>query len=270
MSWKNYEDESYIYLTKKYGKYAEFIKKGGSDSTVSDILVKTKKDSFYIEIKSPKAQSGEFVLLINKKEKKFYFSDKNKSIKNDITNAIIKYMNENWDKYKNVNKTGLDINMNNNLFADWITKYYKSKNVKYFISGNINDFKLIPIDNFAESFNISANYRRKRSGTRQLPQKYKEEVNSYFKNIFNTTDIFKIKNHYYLHETESLNKKLNSDGNYFYNVNGIESTLYLTKYNNKYRVSVRSNTNNPNIIFKIELKNKIKYIDEKTFISKIN
>ena len=50
--WEDFEIECTEYLNKTFGKYANFVHQGGSDSTVPDILVKTNKGtSFYIDAK---------------------------------------------------------------------------------------------------------------------------------------------------------------------------------------------------------------------------
>ena len=53
-NWEIHEKECYQYLRNTFGQDAEFIHHGGSDSTISDIQVRTKNgQSFWIECKSP-------------------------------------------------------------------------------------------------------------------------------------------------------------------------------------------------------------------------
>jgi len=194
-NWKRFELLATNYLQENYGDYALFEQQGGADSTIPDILVTTKKEKFYIETKSSEAQSGQFVILPNNVTNEFYFSEKNKTEENKLTQIIIDYMNNNWESYKNVSTEGLSIDMSDSIFANWITNYYKYKNVKYFISGLETNFVIIPIDDF------------------------------------------------------SLSKD--------------------DQYQSGYRISVRSNTNNPNIIFSIKLKPNVVGISHSSFISQL-
>ena len=74
-TWKQFEIDCTNFLTKHFGEYASFTLEGGSDSTVPDIQVKTKKNKqFYIEAKHSPAQCGQFVLFPNLKINKFEYS----------------------------------------------------------------------------------------------------------------------------------------------------------------------------------------------------
>jgi len=269
-NWKIFESKAVNYLQVNYGQYASFNQQGGEDSTIPDILVNTKKEQFYIETKSAKAQSGQFVLFPDYEANQFYFSEKNKTEENELTQIIVEYMNQNWDKYKNVSTEGLNIGMSDSIFASWITNYYKSKKVKYFISGSENDFVIIPIDDFSKSFDVTANYRIKRSGTRALPKKYFSDISEYFKKLYQSSIVIKKGKHTYVN-TGISNENL--DKTFFIIENIEDTTFYLSKddiYDDGYRISVRSNTNNPNIIFSINLKNNISGINHTTFISKLS
>ncbi len=64
--WEEFEIDCTEYLNRKFGKYANFIHKGGADSTLPDIFVKTVSgNSFYIDAKYSPAQCGQFVLFPN-------------------------------------------------------------------------------------------------------------------------------------------------------------------------------------------------------------
>lgn len=268
-NWKRFELLATNYLQENYGNYALFEQQGGADSTIPDILVTTKKEQFYIETKSSEAQSGQFVILPNNVTKEFYFSEKNKTEENELTQIIIDYMNNNWERYKNVSTEGLSIDMSDSIFANWITDYYKCKNVKYFISGLETNFVIIPIDDFSESFDVTASYRKKRSGTRSLPEKYFSSVKNHFKKLYESSFVVREGSHYYLNigtSNDNLDKT-------FFEIQGINDVeFYLSKddqYQSGYRISVRSNTNNPNIIFSIKLKPNVVGISDSSFISQL-
>lgn len=65
VTWQDFEKDCCNFLNREYGsKYKKLEALGGSDSTQPDIKITTNKSStFYIEVKKPIAQSGQFVLL---------------------------------------------------------------------------------------------------------------------------------------------------------------------------------------------------------------
>lgn len=94
--WKIFELECVDYLNKQYG--GGFKHLGYSDSTVSDIEYKSGLNSFYIEVKMPVAQSGQFVLLVDQENREFVFSSRNKTKRDESVDFIIEHMNENFEK----------------------------------------------------------------------------------------------------------------------------------------------------------------------------
>ena len=64
-AWKSFEKECCDYLNRAYGnERVQFVWDGGSDSTSPDIMVFINgRNAFNIEVKSPQAQSGQFVVL---------------------------------------------------------------------------------------------------------------------------------------------------------------------------------------------------------------
>lgn len=245
---------------------ASFEHQGNGDSTVSDILVTRNSDRFYIEIKSPHAQSGQFVLIPNMTSRRFDFSVKNKTTENELTAVIIDFMNEHWDKYKDVSTKGLELDLSNQVFSHWITDYYRSKHVRYFISGTSSHFIIIPIAAFPSSFSVTASYRCKRSGTRRLSASALPSVSAYLEQAYPGSKVMCIGKHAYLKTPRSdLNKT-------FFNVPDSMNTFYLSKddyVHDGYRVSVRSVTNNPNVIFSINLLDGVKGIPDDEFAKEL-
>ena len=164
---EKFEIRCYEYLKKFYKtKSTDFYHEGGMDSTKSDIAaIKNGKIVFYIEAKDAAAQSGQFVLLPNEDTKTFVFSPRNKSEPNEMTNIIIDYMNSNFQRFNNAGTSGEKLNINTNIFADWIIEHYENKNVRYVISRD-KDYVIFPIRKFKQYFDIVANYRIKKSGSR--------------------------------------------------------------------------------------------------------
>ena len=133
--WSTFEEHSFLYLKEKYPQ-AKFEKLGEHDANKPDIKVfsSTGKE-FCVETKMEKAQCGQFVLIANQSKCKFEYSVKNKYVINDDSQKIITHMDENFEIYKDAGTSGVDININTDIFYNWIKAYYKNKNVEYFITG---------------------------------------------------------------------------------------------------------------------------------------
>lgn len=239
-NWKEFEKAAVSYLKNEYGDLFEL--KGESNSNTSDILFRKEYNDFFIEVKMPEAQCGQFVLIPNREEKKFEYSSKNKTKKNNYTNEIINYMNDNFEKFNISSTSGVDINMRNFTFYNWIIEYYKEKNVKFFITQSDKNFIIFPIENFSYYFEVTAKYRMKKSGSSSLSDLSKNDfeealkkanISYKFKGLDITTD-----------------KEL--DGR---KICGENRTYLLRKKDDTlYKVRQLSNTENCNVIFSIKLK----------------
>ena len=90
--WEQFENEATKFLNSRFGSYARFFQKGGSDSTIPDIRVETHTGkTFYIEAKHSPAQCGQFVLLPDIESGHFRYSEKNV---NRIKNIFVCYCKE--------------------------------------------------------------------------------------------------------------------------------------------------------------------------------
>ncbi len=252
---ENFENQCCKYLLKKYGKYADFILKGGMNSSVSDIaVIKNGFICYYIEVKMNVAQSGQFVLIPDKTSNSFIFSPRNRSKPNHITKYIIEYMNSDFKKYENAGTSGQIINLSSNLFSEWIVSYYKSKSVKYIISSFSGNYIIFPVEKFSTYFNITAKYRIKKSGSQNITKKDIDPVKNILSKIYQDKISFSEKNKklfaYILENVNSLYFSVNS-----YN-------YYLSaKENNLYEIRKLSTTRNMNVIFTITSKQKQKEDD---------
>lgn len=181
---EEFEIRCYEYLKKLYKtKETDFCRKGGMDSTKSDIaVVKNGNVSFFIEVKERLAQSGQFVLSPKEDKETFIFSPKNKSEPNEMTDIIIDYMNGDFWNFNHAGTAGKSLNINPDIFADWIIGYYKEKGVKYVISFD-KDYVIFPIRRFQEYFNIIAKYRIKKSGSGVPAKKDMETIKNAYKSI---------------------------------------------------------------------------------------
>ena len=160
--WERFEIDSTDYLNQAFGKYAHFDCKGGSDSTVSDIEVRTNNGKkFYIEAKHCPAQCGQFVLLPNVGEERFEYSGQNATSLNQYSKAIMEHMNRFFYEYKEAGTAGRAIEMENgsDIFAAWIIKAYKDKGAEFIITnGNL----IFPVDDFLKCFTKPARKFRTR------------------------------------------------------------------------------------------------------------
>ena len=65
------------------------------------------------------------------------------------------------------------------ILANWIIQIYKDKGVKFFIT---NNYTILPVERFQDYFDISAKYRTKRSGSRNVGKKNVQLVMDYILN----------------------------------------------------------------------------------------
>lgn len=251
--WMNFEKSAAEFLDENLRGLATVEHDGGHDSTVPDILVTSKNDnkSFYVEVKSTSAQSGQFVVMPLSDKKKFVFSEMNKTTENYNEKKMIEHLNKHWDKYSKVSTKGLDIDLPSDTLSSWITDYYVQKKVKFFISGD--DMKnpvIIPVKQFSRAFSVTACLRKKRSGTAVLGKKafetikpliLKKDKNAYFDEEGKDTVVFSSK----LDSSKSIKITEPSPMEFLLRPTG--------ESEDKYVIRTRSSTNNPNIIFSITI-----------------
>ena len=257
---EKFETSCYEFLKEKY-KNVEFYHEGKMDSTKSDIaVIKNNNIKFYIEAKDTKAQSGQFVLIPDKENETFIFSPRNKSKPNEMTDIIITYMNQSFEKFNSAGTSGQSIDIDSSVFAKWITNYYQSKNVKYVISFG-KDYVILPIRKFSEYFEITAKFRIKKSGSSNPAKKDLENIVQTVKTIYPSA---------YL---ELNDKKLIADissplRSKRFNLNG--NTYFFSEQSpNVYRINKLSKTYHMNVIFSIKLIKEQSLNDLKEFESNI-
>ena len=260
-TWKDFEIQCTEYLNSCYGTHAKFTPQGGANSTVPDIYVKTNTgNSFYIEVKEPNAQSGQFVLLPDEINKKFVFTPRNKTAANELTDIITEHMNNNLDDFNSAGTAGYSLDIDKSIFGRWIVNYFNSKGVKYFISKDKN-YVIFPTSKFESYFNITAKYRIKRSGSTEPSKKYQPLIIAELEEEYGVSSIDTIEKKLFATGDDSLNKVRFIMGDYEY---------YLApKDDNIYEVRQLSNTYNMNVIFSISLKKEQDTIDLAIFESEL-
>jgi len=244
-TWEQFEIDCTRFLMEQFGEYATFIHQGGSDSTVPDIKVTTKKNKqFYIEAKHSPAQCGQFVLLPNIETRKFEYSRLNSTEINEFSQVIINHMNNNFEEFKEAGTAGKNIEFDNcqNVFNDWIVKTYKDKGVKFFIT---NNNVILPIEEFAEYFNVSAKYRIKRSGSSSVGSGNIDKVTEYLKSTFSNIELKTTYDKIFIYTNDNLHNQRFIIG---------RNEFMISKRENNFEVRKLSNTFNANVIFSIELK----------------
>lgn len=247
-NWKLFEEPSCKFLTENYSNGDVLFRSvGGSDSTLSDIEVIIDGNlKFFIESKMSGAQCGQFVLLDTNDN--FIYSPRNKSIENEYSIYIMNYINRNYIDFKSVSTKSIPINLGQSIFANWIINHYLSKNVKYIITGyDLNNFIIFPLNKFNEYFNITANFRVKKSGSRDLSKIHANEAQSIINKFYKADDIYYKNNKAFIKIYNELPMNITLAGE-FYN-------YYLVhNIDNIYHVRMLSNTFNANVIFSCNLK----------------
>lgn len=255
--WQKCEAECLKYLQTKYSKEGfSFEAEGGSNSTKSDILFKKfGAVAFYIESKMAQAQCGQFVAFPNNDSRTFEYSRQNAYSASIYSEQILEKMAEDYDRYKNPGTDGIDLLMDDSLFYSWIGEFYKEKNVKYFIiekdvgNNNMNssNFIIFPIEHFQHYFNVSAKYRRKKSGSSNPTENDYSEITKVTKSEgFTITD-------FYSNDGKHLLVKMNAAPGTYKIIGENHTFQFKNTSGNEFVVTRLSNTNNPNVIFSIGL-----------------
>lgn len=245
-NWEKHESECFEYLKSKYSSdRVKFDMRGGSLSSESDIaVVVAGTPVFYIEAKMPKSQCGQFVIFPDEVTRTFFYSSRNKSPRTVSTDAIIREMEKDFDRYKI--PSGKELGMDKSLYLNWIVEYYSSKGVKFIITGN-GDFIIFPIERFGEYFDVRAAYRPKRSGSGKPAKKYFEQIKKKLEDD-------KVEYENLRYEGKKLYVDVCCAEDEFRKSTGDAEFCFKRDSGHRFVITKLSNTNNPNVIFSISLK----------------
>ena len=205
------------------------------------------KKSFWIECKSPQAQSGQFVAI--PKDGRFYFSERNKSLPNEISEFIINIMNRDFYKYSNAGTAGIGLDINSDIFAYWIKNMYKNKGVKYFIThSTTGKYVILPLDDISRYYSIGATFRAKKSGSSNVAKSSQEMVAQRIVESLNVSA-----------SQIEYGVKMRVDSPLIADKQKIEINGYVYMFSKTpdgcFVIRRLSNTNNLNVIFSVSLKN---------------
>ncbi len=261
--WEEFEQNATEFLTQLHPDFT-FKNIGSTNSNAPDIEVYNAKNRniFNIEAKYTPSQAGQIVVL--DQDGTFEYSNKSKNTKVVSTDLLINHLNNNYDTYAEVAQSSIPIVVDKNILYSFIEEQYRIKKNEWIIASNVasslksSSLCLIPISKIRNNFIVSAVLRRKKSGTSEIPKSMRSQAKEIINSICDKP--------YF----EEVGKKM-----YFYGDIGSHScvlpeNIYLSKKDtNKYEIRKRSNTNNANIMFSLELKDSYSYMEE-SFISHLN
>ena len=119
--WENFENEMTGYLQHMLKDYDVLVKQyGNADSTIPDIeiTIKSNNKKFYVETKMPASQTSQFVVEI--KNDKFVYGNKNKFKANQYSDEIINILNDNFKLYSKVAQSGMIVPVPESIAFSWI------------------------------------------------------------------------------------------------------------------------------------------------------
>lgn len=254
--WEKFERDSAKFIKDNYANEFNIDVKtiGGSDSNLNDIQIyKNSSLILNVESKANEAQCGQFVVTIDSNNN-FKYSPRNFTPINGFTNLIMNELN-NSDIYLESTYKYVDVDIPNRVAVGWVTEYYKSKNVEFFISQYNGNKILIHIDNLKDYFDITCKIRPKGSGSKDVPRKNVDIFHKGINMLHPEYNISRDQLHYeqrklvfnspYTLFNESKNKitfKLNGVFYRFQIENMGDSTYYVRSL---------STTRNPTVIFSL-------------------
>jgi hypothetical protein len=245
--WEKFETKSQKYLNDNLSEIGITVElKGGSNSHETDLYLYNQSDEFLFSMDSKfcPAQCGQIVIIDNGTQ---FELSKDSKTSNPYTESIVNLINKTYTHFvENSNKVIPIIGIDTEL-RRWVESHYKEKKCLFIISTTKLDtfYNIIPITEIGEVFTISAVFRRKRSGTRDVPKKNLLEVKGLLTKHLTSLGVsnFQMKTLGNMLIVGQLSKSIDNKELYFDN-------YYLSDIgNNEYRVKMRAQTNNPNVVF---------------------
>lgn len=266
-NWEQLEKDCFNYLKAKYPSLKSVEAYGKSDSTKPDIkLTNSNDEEFFIEVKSENAQCCQFVAFPNEDSEEFDFSSQNQAPFSNGCRAILDYMKNDFSKFKSVNSAGIDIEVDKSVLYSLVQDFYAPKGVKFFIT-KADDFIVFPIEKFEDYFDISACYRKKKSGSNEVNKNQEDELTAGLMSI-DSDAVFefafvggKQRCICFSNKIKHAQRLICKDYTYQFKDNEYSSQCERAGVN-AFEVRRLSNTNNPNIICTLKLKNCVQDIED--------
>ena len=253
--WEIFQDEATDFLNNYFN--ADFTMEGGFDSTTSYITARKSNTLITtIEAKYGPSQAGQIVLTLE--DKKFSFCDKSKNDSNLYSDEIIKHLNSNYSVFEGVNTASIPVDINEKTLFSWVKTIYSEKNIEWIISSNkfnkltLKDLLFIRLNDIEDYFDISIVFRRKKTGNTHIPGKDIIDFKTQLDLIDKNYQIKKTDNKYLL----TLNSRISD-----FNI-GSKYLLSITNVDCQYYIKKKDMNTNPNIMFQLKLKDKVKFKGE--------
>ena len=246
-----FERQCARYLRKQYPNH-KFTVKGGNDRSVSDILV---DDKFYIECKMTEhnnktcgVQSTGFGIKLIEDGDKRAFECSDTAADSNLASQIMSYINDNIDDFVKLSEphtSKIKLDLDQNIFAKWISDYYLKKNVEFFVTILNNEYSIFrnTPSNISKYLDITAYARYYSSGSKDLPESQRDEIISGLKKQLKVSSVKQ--------DGKKLFIKLSKDvDNVYYDVGDYK--IYLSDKvckPNEYRVMKLTCAGSPRVIF---------------------
>lgn len=255
--WEVFQNEATEFLSDYFNIHCSM--EGGFDATTSEITARnTDQVLTTIEAKFCPAQAGQIILLND--GEKFIFSQKSKNSSNVYTQEIIDYLNANYSSFQGTKSATIPVTtISYSTLYNWVKTIYKQKNIEWMIASKefcnltADDTLLAPLDEIDKYFDISITFRRKKTGNDHIPGKdlldFQEEMDLVNPNY----QIKRINNRYLM----TLNSKVTN-----FNI-GTKYLLSMTNKECQYYIKKKDMNTNPNLVIQLNLKDDIKFQDEK-------
>lgn len=251
-----FESKCARYLRKQFPNH-KFTVKGGNNKMTSDILV---DDKFYIECKMTEngkkkvgAQSTGFgIKLVEDGDRKF-FECSETADQNDAASKIMSYINDNFDSFVKLTEphsSKIMFDLDQSVFAEWISDYYTKKNVEFFITAMNDEYSIFKntAENLMKYFDIYAFARYYSNGSKDLPLGQREDLIAGLKKLCKVSSVT-------FNDRQSIIKVKDVIDQPYFDVN--DTKLYLSDKNqkpNEYRVMKISGIGSPRILFSLHTK----------------
>ena len=253
--WEIFQDEATNFLNNYFD--ANFIMEGGFDATTSHITVRqNNRPLCTIEAKFGPTQAGQIVLQVE--NNKFIFCDKSKNESNSYTKEIIKYLNSNYSLFAGDSTASIHVDIGTNILFNWVKTIYNQKSVEWIISSKkfdnltLKDLLFVPINEIENYFDINLVFRRKKTGNTHIPGKDIVDFKTQMDLVSQNYQIKKSNNKYIL----TSNSKVSN-----FNI-GSKYLLGITNVPCQYYIKKKDINTNPNIMFQLNLKDKIEFKGE--------